>query len=174
MSQTETLEALFAACLQDLRDGELLTTERAPAINETTSDARLDALLTRNLAASAEQAKRIEVIGKALRIETEGPDNIWMSGILDDAARDSEAIAPGALLDIALIGAFRKAKQSEIVSYATAILVAKALGYADAAADLEVTREEECAIDLELQSLQTVLTATTHRGAKNRSANSDY
>lgn len=169
MARTQTLEALFATCLQDLRGGENLTVERTPAIRQCAS-ARLAAILSRNLMASARQTKRIDSIGAALRIEVEGSENIWMTGVLDDAKRDSETIAPGVLLDIALIGAFRKGKQAELVSYETAVLVAKALGYASAAADLEVTRDEECAIDAELTSLQTLLAASLDRSA----AHSDH
>ena len=164
MARTKTLESLFETCLRDLHRGEILTVERSPAIGEHADDARLGALFARNEAASAAQAKRIKQAASEAGLDTDGPENIWMTGILDDAERDCETIAPGPPLDIALIGALRKAKQAEVVSYETAIVVAKALGRDDAAAALEMTRAEECAIDEELRSLQASLAGTIPQG----------
>ena len=68
-----------------------------------------------------------------------------------------QTIAAGPLRDIALVGALRKAKQSERVSYETAIALARALGLGDAAATLETIRDEEHAADAALAGLLTAL-----------------
>jgi ferritin-like metal-binding protein YciE len=52
-----------------------------------------------------------------------------MSGILDDAERDTRQTLFGRLLDFALIGATRKAKTAEIVSSETVIALARDLGH---------------------------------------------
>jgi ferritin-like metal-binding protein YciE len=56
-----------------------------------------------------------------------GARNLWMAGIADDARRDTRSVERGPLLDAAIIGAIRKAKAAQIVSYDTAIAVAAAL-----------------------------------------------
>ena len=45
-----------------------------------------------------------------------------MAGIADDARRDTKSVEKGPLLDAAIVGAIRKAKAAQIVSYDTAIV----------------------------------------------------
>jgi ferritin-like metal-binding protein YciE len=90
--------------------------------------------------------------------EIDGAPNIWLRAILDDADRDTENVEKGNLLDIALVGAIRKAKQAERVSYETAMALAANLGGADTAT-LEATRDEEAAADGALADCLVRLTA---------------
>lgn len=85
--------------------------------------------------------------------KAEGPDSLWASGILGDAKRDTESVEPDPLLDAALIGAVCKLEGAEVVSYETAIGMARALGMQDAAAMLVQTRAEEAAMDATLRGL---------------------
>ena len=59
----------------------------------------------------------------------------------------------GPLRDTALIGAFRKGKQAERVSYETAIALAAGLGRSEDAALLTRSRNEEAAADARLAQL---------------------
>ncbi len=74
--------------------------------------------------------------------DLDGPPNLWMAGILDDAERDTRSIAAGPFPDVALIGAIRKAKAAEIVSYETAVATAETLGSATAKICDAILREE--------------------------------
>ena len=89
----------------------------------------------------------------------QGPECLWAEAILEDAKRDTEMVKPGPLLDIALIGAVRKLKASEIVAYETAICVARSLGEASALEALQRTHVEEQAFDDTLHRLLDTITA---------------
>ena len=73
--------------------------------------------------------------------------------IIDDAHRDSRSILAGPLRDIALIGAFRKGKQAERVSYETAIMLAELIERPSFASTLTECRDEEAAADERLAAL---------------------
>jgi ferritin-like metal-binding protein YciE len=77
-----------------------------------------------------------------------------MAGILDDADRDATSHQSGAIRDVALTGAIRKAKAAEIVSLDTAI----ALADAPMADMLKALRHEAIATDHQLRGLLEELT----------------
>lgn len=141
MSQTKTREALFTSCVQDLHAGELLLVERLPGILDNAEDSPLRDILKAQISQSQSQAERLRATGE----DVAGPPNLWMAGILDDAERDTQSIVPGPLLDVALIGAIRKAKAAEIVSYETAVSTAEALRNPAAAICTAILQEERTA-----------------------------
>ena len=68
---------------------------------------------------------------EGLGADRQGPRNIWLRAVLEDAERDVATTAAGRWRDVALVGAFRKGKQAERVSYETAIALAGHLGRGD-------------------------------------------
>lgn len=157
MPGVETAQALLINALQDLHDAERAMAERLPAIADKASDTTLRELLDEDAIRSASHQRKVATLLERRDAEVEGAPNIWLRAILDDAARDIETVEKGALLDIALIGAIRKGKQAERVSYETAIALAEALGGEDAPT-LEVIRDEEAANDAALMALLAELT----------------
>lgn len=149
MSETSTAAQLFIVAIQDLCDGERAWTEHLPALEAKTSNG-----LTRYASEERERAVRqctwLEEIARHLDVEPTDAPNLWLRAILDDAERDSRTIVRGVLRDIALTGAFRKGKQSERVSYETAIGLAHATGQAEFALTLTRIRDEEAAADAQL------------------------
>lgn len=141
MGRTNTREALFTSCVQDLHAGELLLVERLPEILDYADDPPLRDILNAQITQSRLQAERLRASGE----DVAGPPNLWMAGILDDAHRDTQSIVAGPLLDVALIGAIRKAKAAEIVSYETAVATAEALGDPGAAICTAILQEERTA-----------------------------
>lgn len=152
MAEIHNMEALLINALQDLHDAERAMAERLPAIADQTSDDAVRALFDEDAARSGEQQRRLAALLTRRDAEVDGAPNIWLRAILDDAERDTETVERGPLLDIALIGAIRKGKQSERVSYETAIALASAIGTSDAAT-LETIRDEEAATDTALADL---------------------
>ena len=146
--------SLLHAAAQDLHAGKQDAAERLPAIVEQASDAALRALLGREAVQAAAQAQRLQGTG----LNTAGPKNLWMAGILDDAARDGRSTELGRLLDIALIGAIRKAKAAEIVSSETAIALARELGDKSLERAVQENRDEEIASDRALKERLAALT----------------
>jgi ferritin-like metal-binding protein YciE len=154
MGQTASAAALLHAALQDLHAGKRLQQQRLPALVETAGE-ELAALLTREMQLAGEQAARLEALG----LDTAGPGNLWMAGILDDADRDSRSHQAGRLRDIALVGAVRKGKAAEIVSSETAIALAAETGDQAADAAARANRADEIASDRALAVLLARLTA---------------
>lgn len=143
------MAALLHVALQDLRAGKGLLAERLPSIAQAVSDARLSALLAAEIDRAVAARARLDDAGGE-----GGPDNLWMAGILDDADRDATSHQAGAIRDVALIGAVRKAKAAEIVSFDTAI----ALADGRMADLLKALREEAIQTDHQLRALLVDLT----------------
>lgn len=123
MSKVSSRAELLTDCLHDLADGERQLGETLGAIAGHVSDGELrDAL--KDIADQADSLAG-DLDSAAAAVDAPEPDaaNIWMRGILDDAQRDTEMIEPGMLLDLALIGAVRKALAAAFVSYETAVAV---------------------------------------------------
>ncbi|HEY6813987.1 MAG TPA: DUF892 family protein [Croceibacterium sp.] len=152
MPKTGTAEQLFIVALQDLYDAEQAVIERAPSFEADISPG-LAAYLSEERRRASAQAARLKDILDTLDAPATDAPNIWLRAELDDAARDYETIVPGPLRDIALVGAFRKAKQSERVSYETAAGLARAIGRTDLEASVQICRDEELAADGELAKL---------------------
>jgi ferritin-like metal-binding protein YciE len=143
---------LLVVALQDLNDGEQAVVERLPSL-EAGISAGLAHYLSEERERAAGQSARLEEALAALDAAPIDTPNIWLRASLDDACRDYETIMPGPLRDIALVGAFRKAKQSERVSYETAIGLAAATAKAELEASLTRCRDEEAAADAALEGL---------------------
>lgn len=153
MAEVETTRALLIMALQDLLDGEKALVERLPAVDDAAREPEFKALIEHDRARSQAQRDRLSSILRSLGETAGDSPNIWLRAILDDADNDAETIAAGPLRDIALVGALRKGKQSERVSYETALALAERLGLGDSADDLRRSRDEEQAADDELAAM---------------------
>ena len=120
MSTATASGELFSVCIEDLVAGRRQAAERLPQIARSAGSS-LAAVIAGLGRAFADQAARME----ELCGESEGMQNIWIKGILDDASRDTKTIAEGPLLDIALIGAVRKALVADCASLETASSLAR-------------------------------------------------
>lgn len=158
MSKTTSAQQLLIVALQDLTDAERAVVERGPSFAAGVSPG-LAGYLAQERERAAQQATRLERALDALDAPATDAPNIWLRAELDDAARDYETIVPGVLRDIALVGAFRKAKQSERVSYETAIGLARVDARPELAETLERCRDEEAEADAALERLLQVLLA---------------
>lgn len=163
MSRTGTARALLVVALQDLHDAERAWGERGAGIAAAAGSA-LRTLFEQDLATAARQKQRLERMLEALDATIDGDPNIWLRAILDDAERDIASIVPGPLRDTALVGALRKGKQAERVSYETAIALARQIGIGDAAEMLAAIRDEEQAFDDALAGLLCRLTNAGDEG----------
>lgn len=150
---------VLVMAVQDLSDGENALIERLPKIGKGATDAALKAIIDADRDHSRDQAERLTDIAVALGVAAEGEDNIWLRAILEDAENDIASIAAGPARDVALVGALRKAKQAERVSYETAIALAGVVGMSEGAAELTRSRDEERNADAALAALLDRLAA---------------
>ena len=157
MAITSSAASLLHVALQDLHAGKQAQIARLSNLVEQCSDPQLGAVIEAEVTRATTQAARIDAA-----VDVTGPENLWMTGILDDAERDTRQTQPGRLLDIALIGAIRKAKAAEIVSSETAIALARYLGNDDLFSVATANRAEEIETD---RALKARLTAITRDGA---------
>lgn len=148
-AQVVSHHALLTVALQDLHAGEQLWLERLPTLRDKAGTA-LQRFIETECARAAAQAQQLKEIASGLDINIDGSSNLWMIGILDDAKRDSDTIEVGDKRDIALVGAFRKGKQAERVSYETAIALSNYLFLKDISEVLTFIRNAECEADSDL------------------------
>jgi ferritin-like metal-binding protein YciE len=147
MAEVETARALLVMALEDLLDGEAALVERLGKVADASSDAELKRLIMEDRDRSAAQRQHLASNLESLDEDAAGSTNVWLRAILDDADNDAATIAEGPLRDIALVGALRKAKQSERVSYETALALADRLDLQKISRDLRRHRDEEQAAD---------------------------
>jgi hypothetical protein len=148
MSDTATKAALLQACIQDLYAARQVAVGRLPCVTAK-AGSELAALLGELTGAYAQEAEQFESTDLSL----EGPENLWMAGVMDDAERDTRSVIRGVLLDTALIGAVRKGVAADTVSLETAIAVARSLGREDISALVEAMRERSGRHDDSLRAM---------------------
>ena len=119
---TSDLSALLSTCLEDLYAGRCLAAEALPPIGASVGKRLSDAVYA-IAQAYRDQSRDIG----SLEDIVDPADNLWMAGIMRDARRDTETIKAGALRDIAIIGAVRKALVADEVSLETAVAIAQRL-----------------------------------------------
>lgn len=162
MSKTSNARELLIVALQDIHDAERAWLERGSGIAGAAGP-RVKHFLEGDLAAASEQQARLAAMLEGLGAAIEGDPNIWLRAILDDAERDIASNAFGPVRDTALVGALRKGKQAERVSYETAIALAEALDRAEDAKALRRSRDEEAGADKSLAALLGPLTTEAAR-----------
>lgn len=146
MVKTKSKDELLHVCVQDLYAGRTLAATKLPTVASAAGEG-LCALVQAMQQQYAEEAAQFERTGYDL----DGPENLWMAGIMDDAERDTRTIARGLLLDIAIIGAVRKALAADAVSLETAVVVAHSLGEESLGNLLRSMRERGHEADLRLR-----------------------
>ena len=153
--ETTSLPELLQLCLQDLYAGCRMVEQRLPSVARCASNADLRAEVQAMPKAARLRAQRIHAA--AADGCDDGPDNLWMQGIMDDAERDTGSIAAGRLLDLAMIGGVRKAIAAERASIRTAQVISARLGESAALQALTLNEAElrgaDAALDQRLQAL---------------------
>lgn len=154
MTLIASAASLLHAAVQDLHAGKRDAATRLPDVAAKATDRALVNILSAEAERAAAQAERLAATG----LNPDGPKNLWMAGILDDAERDGRSTEPGRLLDIALVGAIRKAKAAEIVSSDTALALAREVGDRAMGEAVETNRREEIGSDKALKERLAALT----------------
>jgi ferritin-like metal-binding protein YciE len=148
MSKTASKEELLQACVQDLHAAREVAVERLPGVTGHAGP-ELSKRLEDLAETYGKEARQFEGTGVSL----DGPENLWMAGVMDDAERDTRSIVRGVLLDTALIGAVRKGVAADSVSLETLVAVAQALGRDEIAALAQRMRERSGDHDARLRAL---------------------
>lgn len=147
MSAPKTRDGLLELCIQDHNAAARLAAERLPQV-AAAANGELGAVVTRAALEFAGRPDRFAELVSAV----DGPENLWMAGIMDDAVRDIRTMKTGPLLDIAIAGAVRKALGADEVSLETAIALADELGQGRAGQALRAMRLRDRELLAELRS----------------------
>ena len=149
MGRTASYDELLTVCIQDLYAAEVILGDTLPTIVKHANAPGLATLVEQTSKRAVEAANDLA----ATRRHSGGARNLWMAGIVDDARRDTKSVEKGPLLDAAIIGAIRKAKAAQIVSYDTATAVAATLQKDDLVETLMTIRKDAIAINRRLARL---------------------
>src|SRR4051812_40049020 len=149
MGRTESFDELLTVCIHDLHAAEVILRDTLPTVIKHANAPKLAAALQEAFGQAEVAIATLAATGR----HEGGARNLWMAGIADDARRDTRSVERGPLLDAAIIGAIRKAKAAQIVSYDTAIAVAGVLRKNDVGETLVAIREAAVAIDRRLKDL---------------------
>jgi len=149
MAETDSPDALLTVAVQDLRAAADLLAERLGAIGRQVTDPALCHALGELIVQARHASAALVATGRG----ASGLENIWMKGALDDAARDTENVLGGPLLDQALAGAVRKGLAASVTAYETAIALARAQRQDDLAGELDQLRARDAAAQGELGGL---------------------
>ena len=136
MSSPENLDDFLQLCMWDVAAGARQLVRRLPELAQHAESSALQLTLHEMASVAGMCADRLFMSGG----KHSGPDNLWMAGILDDADRDTQMIDHGPLLDLAIVGAVRKALQAKLAATETARAAARALKDSSTTAALQLSQ----------------------------------
>lgn len=127
------LNELLIRNLQDLADAEKLLIAGLPALVDAALNAELQAAFAEHLRKTQTHAVRIADACTSLQIKPETTTCKPMVALVADASKAALTDPAGAIRDLAMLGAAERVEHFEIAAYLSAISLAKALSYGDAA-----------------------------------------
>lgn len=153
-SQTEkTLEDLFLDTLKDIYYAERQIVKTLPKMAKAAQSAELKAGFEKHLEESEGHIERLEQIFDLLGKPARGKTCDAILGIIEEGKTIMEDFKGTTALDAGLISAAQAVEHYEIARYGTLKTWAGQLGYADAAALLDATLQEEIATDQKLSDV---------------------
>ena len=149
----DSLHDLYVSELKDLYNAEIQLIKALPRMAKAATAPELRAAFNEHLEVTRGQVARLEKIFKNLGTGPKGKRCAAMEGLIEEG---KEVIARGgepAVIDAALIAAAQRVEHYEMAGYGCVRTFANLLGYADAAALLQETLDEEGAADKKLTQL---------------------
>jgi ferritin-like metal-binding protein YciE len=152
--QINDVQGLMVFGLQELYSAEQQALAAYPQIVQAVSSPELQQALQQHMQETQTQVQRLEQLAQQMGVSAQGETECAAAqGLITDAQRLVQMIAPGPVLDAAIIGAAQKLEHLEIAGYGTARTLAQQMGQTQAAEVLEQTLSEEKATDDRLTQL---------------------
>ncbi len=152
----DTLQKLFEDTVKDLYNAEKQFLKAMPKMSKAAENPELKAALDEHVTQTQEQIKRLEEVAQLLEIKPTGKVCKAAQGLVEEAEEHLEEVAPGPVLDAAIIVCAQKNEHYEICSYGTLIAWATELGLDQIVPLLDQTLQEEHAADDRLNTVATV------------------
>ncbi len=150
---TETMDKLFEDSLKDLYNAEKQFLKAMPKLAKAAQSKQLVEAIQKHIAETEGHVTRLEKAAEILGFKPIGKVCKAAQGLVEEAVEHLEEIAPGPVLDAAIVVCAQKSEHYEICSYGTLISWARDLGRNEVAQLLEQTLEEEKNTDMALSKL---------------------
>ncbi|SDV47391.1 YciE/YciF ferroxidase family protein [Chitinasiproducens palmae] len=153
MAKKTTLTDLFIHALSDVYSAEKQLTKALPKLARAATNPDLAAAFETHLEETQGQIERIDQVVESSGVKLKRMKCAAMEGLVEEGQEVIDELDKGPVLDAALIGAAQKVEHYEIATYGTLCVLAKQLGFNDAAKLLAETLQEEKETDRKLTVL---------------------
>jgi ferritin-like metal-binding protein YciE len=154
----DSLHDLYVSELKDLYSAENQLLKALPKMAKKAAAPELRDAFTEHLEVTRKQVERLETIFAELGVSPKGKKCKAMEGLIEEGKEVIDEDGAAAVLDAALIACAQRVEHYEMAGYGCVRTFADLLGYADAAALLQQTLDEEGAADEMLTELaETVI-----------------
>lgn len=169
----DSLHALYVNELKDLYSAENQLLKALPKMSKKATAPELQAAFTDHLGVTRKQVERLEQIFAALDVSPRGRKCKAMEGLIEEGKEVLEDDGHPSVVDAALIACAQRVEHYEMAGYGCARTFATLLGYADAAALLQATLDEEGEADKKLTRLAETVINIEAEEAGDESTNED-
>ena len=151
---SSSLEKFFHNSLKDLYWAEKNLLKTLPKMSKNATTEELQSALDEHLVQTEEHVNRLEKIFEMIGERAQAKKCEAMEGLIKEGETIMEETKEDSLTrDVGIIAAAQKVEHYEISSYGTLTVLAKTLGFNEAAELLAVTLEEEKQADIKLTSI---------------------
>ncbi len=147
MKKITTLEEAFIHGLSDAYSAEKQMTKSLPKLAKAATNPKLIKGFEKHLVETEGHVARIDKIVELTGIKLERMTCKAMEGLVEEGNETIKEIEKGPVRDVMLIVGAQKVEHYEIATYGCLVVIAKQLGFDDAAELLAETLEEEKATD---------------------------
>ncbi len=148
-----TFHELLIQKIQSIYDAECQITEAMPTLIDLVSSQELKMNLQMHFEETEKQKERLEILADEMNLELEGPSNLAMEGIIDEAMDLLQDNTKSPIVDAAIIAACQAVEHYEITCYGTAAEWADVMNHENAKQVLGEILQEEKHSDQKLQQL---------------------
>jgi len=152
---TDTLQKLFDDTVKDLYNAEKQFLKAMPKMAKAATNPQLKTAIADHIKQTEGHVTRLEEVSKFLEIKPTGKVCKAAQGLVEEAQEHLEEVAPGPVLDAAIIVCAQKNEHYEICSYGTLIAWATQLGLNSIVPLLQQTLDEETAANDGLSKVAT-------------------
>src|SRR5687768_5070352 len=154
----DSLHDLYVDELKDLYNAENQLLKALPRMAKAATAPELKAAFTEHLDVTRKQVERLDQIFEELGVSPKGKKCKAMEGLVEEGKEVMQEDGDPSVIDAALIASAQRVEHYEMAGYGCVRTFATLLGYADAAALLQATLDEEGEADKKLTALaETVI-----------------
>lgn len=156
----EQLNELLLDEIKDIYHAEKQLVKALPKMAKACESEDLAGALKEHLAETQNQVVRLEKVFQLLKTPPKAKTCKAMQGLVEEGSEAVEDHDPGAIRDLAIIGAAQRVEHYEISAYGTARALAEQVGNMQIAKLLQQTEDEEKGADEKLSEIAKAIYAS--------------